>query len=80
MTRARAKGIKIGRPRPGIEVRQKIAQRAAKGETPYAIAKGLGSRSKIRWLSKRGVDGCPRSHPTSKPPQTEREGRVVPAL
>jgi DNA invertase Pin-like site-specific DNA recombinase len=35
MARARAKGIKIGRPRLGIDVRQKIAQRAAKGETPY---------------------------------------------
>ena len=42
MNRARAKGIKIGRPRLGIEVRQKIAERAAKGETPYAIAKALG--------------------------------------
>jgi DNA invertase Pin-like site-specific DNA recombinase len=42
MARARSKGIKIGRPRLGIEVRQKIAQRAAKGETPYAIAKALG--------------------------------------
>ena len=42
MARARAKGVKIGRPRLGIEVRQKIAKRAAKGETPYAIAKALG--------------------------------------
>ena len=42
MARARSKGIKIGRPRLGIEVRQKIGQRAAKGETPYAIAKDLG--------------------------------------
>ena len=42
MARAKAKGIKIGRPRLGIELRQKIAQRAAKGETPYAIAKALG--------------------------------------
>jgi DNA invertase Pin-like site-specific DNA recombinase len=42
MVRARAKGIKIGRPRLGIELRQKIAQRAAKGETPHAIAKALG--------------------------------------
>jgi DNA invertase Pin-like site-specific DNA recombinase len=42
MARARAMGVKIGRSRLGIELRQKIAQRAAKGETPYAIAKDLG--------------------------------------
>jgi DNA invertase Pin-like site-specific DNA recombinase len=42
VARARAKGTKIGRPRLGIELRQKIAQRAAKGDTPYAIAKALG--------------------------------------
>jgi DNA invertase Pin-like site-specific DNA recombinase len=42
MARAKAKGVKIGRPRLGIEVRQKITQRAANGETPYAIAKALG--------------------------------------
>jgi DNA invertase Pin-like site-specific DNA recombinase len=42
MSRARSKGVKIGRPKFGLEVRQKIAQRAAKGETPYAIAKALG--------------------------------------
>jgi DNA-binding NarL/FixJ family response regulator len=42
MARAKAKGIKVGRPRLGIELRQKIAQRAAKGETAYAIAKSLG--------------------------------------
>jgi DNA invertase Pin-like site-specific DNA recombinase len=42
MARAKAKGVKIGRPRLGIETRQKIAQRAAEGETPYAIAKSLG--------------------------------------
>jgi DNA invertase Pin-like site-specific DNA recombinase len=42
MARAEAKGIKIGRPRLGIELRQKIAERAAKGETAYAIAKSLG--------------------------------------
>jgi DNA invertase Pin-like site-specific DNA recombinase len=41
MARARSKGIKVGRPRLGM-VRQKIAERAAKGETPYAIAKALG--------------------------------------
>jgi DNA-binding CsgD family transcriptional regulator len=33
---------RIGRPKLGFEIRQKIAQRAAKGETAYAIAKALG--------------------------------------
>ena len=42
MARAKANGIKIGRPRLGVELRQKIAQRAGRGETPYAIAKALG--------------------------------------
>jgi DNA invertase Pin-like site-specific DNA recombinase len=42
MARAKAKGIKIGRPKLGIEIRQKIAQRATKSQTPYAIAKALG--------------------------------------
>lgn len=42
MARAKAKGIRAGRPKLGIELRQKIAHRAAKGETPYAIAKALG--------------------------------------
>lgn len=42
MARAEAKGMKIGRPRLGIEIRQKIASLAAKGEKPYAIAKALG--------------------------------------
>ncbi len=42
MARAKAKGIKIGRPKLGIELRQKIAERAAKGETAYTIAKALG--------------------------------------
>ena len=42
MARAKAHGIKIGRPKLGLELRQKIAQRAAKGETPYAIAQALG--------------------------------------
>jgi DNA invertase Pin-like site-specific DNA recombinase len=41
MARAKANGMKIGRPKLGIETRQKIAQRAAKGETPYTIAKAL---------------------------------------
>ena len=34
MARAKAKGIKIGRPRLGVELRHQIARRAAKGETP----------------------------------------------
>ncbi len=42
MARAKAKGIKVGRPKFGIDVRQKIAERAAKGESSYAIAKALG--------------------------------------
>ena len=42
MARAKANGIKIGRPKLGIEIRQKIMQRAKKGETPYGIAKALG--------------------------------------
>ena len=42
MARAKANGIKIGRPKLGIEMRQKIARRVKKGETPYAIAKALG--------------------------------------
>jgi DNA invertase Pin-like site-specific DNA recombinase len=42
MARAKARGIRIGRPKLGVELRQQIARRAAKGETPYAIAKVLG--------------------------------------
>lgn len=42
MARAKANGVKIGRPRLGIELRQKIEERTANGETPYAIAKALG--------------------------------------
>jgi DNA invertase Pin-like site-specific DNA recombinase len=42
MARAKAKGMKIGTPKLGIELRQQIAKRAAKGQTPYAIAKALG--------------------------------------
>jgi DNA invertase Pin-like site-specific DNA recombinase len=38
MSRARAKGIKIGR---AAELRHEITRRAAKGETAYAIAKAL---------------------------------------
>jgi len=33
--------MKIGRPKLEIELRQKISERAAKGETAYAIAKAL---------------------------------------
>jgi len=42
MARAQANGIRIGRPKIELELRQKIAQRAAKGETAYSIAKALG--------------------------------------
>jgi DNA-binding CsgD family transcriptional regulator len=42
MARAKSKGVKIGRPRLGIELRQQIAKRTAKGETAYWIAKSLG--------------------------------------
>jgi DNA invertase Pin-like site-specific DNA recombinase len=41
MSRARAKGIKIGRPNLAAELRHEITRRAAKGETAYAIAKAL---------------------------------------
>jgi DNA-binding CsgD family transcriptional regulator len=42
MARARAKGVRIGRPKLGLDLRQKIVRRAAKGETLYSIAKALG--------------------------------------
>jgi DNA invertase Pin-like site-specific DNA recombinase len=42
MARAKAKGIRIGRPKLDIELRNQIVWRAAKGETSYAIAKALG--------------------------------------
>jgi len=42
MARAKAKGVGMGRPRLGIDFRQKIAKRSAEGDTPYAIAKALG--------------------------------------
>ena len=48
MAPAKAKGIKIGRPKLEIEIRQRIAQRAKKGETPYAIAKALGIYRTLR--------------------------------
>jgi DNA invertase Pin-like site-specific DNA recombinase len=41
MARAKAKGIRIGRPKLDVELRNQIVARAAKGETPYAIAKAL---------------------------------------
>jgi DNA invertase Pin-like site-specific DNA recombinase len=40
-TRTDAKGVKVGRPKLGVEVRQQIARRAPKSETPYSIAKAL---------------------------------------
>jgi DNA invertase Pin-like site-specific DNA recombinase len=42
MARAKANGIKVGRPKLEIALRRQIAHRAAKGETSYAIAKALG--------------------------------------
>jgi DNA invertase Pin-like site-specific DNA recombinase len=41
MARAKAKGSRIGRPAIDAQLRQKIAQRAANGETAYSIAKAL---------------------------------------
>jgi DNA invertase Pin-like site-specific DNA recombinase len=41
MSRAKAKGIKIGRPKIAAELRHEISRRAATGETAYAIAKAL---------------------------------------
>jgi len=41
MSRAKAKGIKIGRPKLPAELRHEITSRAANGETAYAIAKAL---------------------------------------
>lgn len=41
MARAKAKGVKIGRPRLAPELRDEIARRAVKGESAYAIAKTL---------------------------------------
>jgi hypothetical protein len=37
MAQAKAKGIKIGRPRLGNELRQKIAERSRKGESAYLL-------------------------------------------
>jgi DNA invertase Pin-like site-specific DNA recombinase len=41
MSRAKARGVKIGRPRLAAELRHEITRRAANGETAYAIAKAL---------------------------------------
>ena len=41
MSRAKAKGVKIGRPRLAAELRHEITRLAATGETAYAIAKAL---------------------------------------
>jgi DNA invertase Pin-like site-specific DNA recombinase len=41
MARAKAKGIRIGRPVLLAELRHEITRRPAKGETAYAIAKAL---------------------------------------
>ena len=41
MSRAKANGVKIGRPRLAAELRHEITRLAAKGQTAYAIAKAL---------------------------------------
>ena len=42
MSRAKAKGVKIGRPKIGIEMRAiRSSGGLPRGETPYAIAKAL---------------------------------------
>ena len=41
MARAKANGKHIGRPAIDVKLRQSIAAEAAKGKTPYAIAKML---------------------------------------
>ena len=41
MSRAKAKRIKIGRPKLATELRDEITRLAAKGRTAYAIAKAL---------------------------------------
>jgi putative DNA-invertase from lambdoid prophage Rac len=42
MERARRNGTKIGRPALEESVRSHIAQRLAKGATPFAVARALG--------------------------------------
>jgi DNA invertase Pin-like site-specific DNA recombinase len=41
MARAKAQGKRIGRPTIDARMRQRIASMAAKGESPYGIAKAL---------------------------------------
>jgi DNA invertase Pin-like site-specific DNA recombinase len=41
MARAKARGIRMGRPKLAVDIRDQIVQRAAKGESAYAIAKAL---------------------------------------
>ena len=41
MARAKAQGKRIGRPTIGAQMRERIALMAAKGETPYCIAKAF---------------------------------------
>jgi DNA invertase Pin-like site-specific DNA recombinase len=42
MSRARAAGKRIGRPKLDIDLRRKISQRLAEGDTAYAAARALG--------------------------------------
>jgi DNA invertase Pin-like site-specific DNA recombinase len=42
MARAKAQGKRLGRPSIPHKLREKIAERIAAGETPYAVAKALG--------------------------------------
>ena len=42
MARAKAQGKRIGRPSIPHKLREKIAERIAAGETPYAVATALG--------------------------------------
>jgi DNA invertase Pin-like site-specific DNA recombinase len=42
MARAKAQGKRIGTPSISHKLREKIAERIAAGETPYAVAKALG--------------------------------------
>jgi DNA invertase Pin-like site-specific DNA recombinase len=42
MSRAKAAGKHVGRPKLDIGLRRKIAQRLAEGDTAYAAAKALG--------------------------------------
>jgi DNA invertase Pin-like site-specific DNA recombinase len=57
MSRARAKGIKIGRPRLTAELRYEITRLAAKGETAYAIAKALHIDRHTAAKYKAGLNG-----------------------